>query len=90
MDTAFGATGNHHVRISRHDEACGVSDAMRTGRARCRDCVIRTLETIPHRDVRGTKVDEEARDKQGVDFSVVSGLAVCYRCIEQVFKIADT
>ena len=62
VDRRFGAARHHHVGVAERDQAAGVADRVRAGRAGRDDGVVRTLEAVLDRDVAGGEIDEPARE----------------------------
>ncbi len=66
-DRAFGAAGDHHLRIAQRHEPRGVTDGMGAGCARRDDRMVRPLEAMPDGHISAGKVDEPARNEERRD-----------------------
>ena len=71
VDAALAAAGEHDVGGVVLDEAHGVADRVRAGRAGGGDAVVGAAEGVAQADVPGGEVEEEARDVEGGDALVV-------------------
>ncbi len=63
----FGAAGDHHVGIVERDQARGIADGMRAGRAGGDHRMVRTLEAVADRNMAGGQVDQAHRNEEGRD-----------------------
>ena len=67
VDRRFRAARHHHVGVAERDQARGIADRVRAGRAGGDDRVVRPLQPVLDRDIAGGEVDQPAGDEERRD-----------------------
>ena len=66
-DAGFRAAADHRVGIAVLDQASGIANRVRAGRARGRGRRVRALGAQPHRDLARRQVHDRGQDEEGRD-----------------------
>ena len=64
VDRRFRAARHHHVGIAERDQAAGIADRVRAGRAGGDDRAVGALEAELDRHVAGRQIDDAARNEE--------------------------
>src|SRR5262249_8634874 len=66
-DRRLRPTCQHHLGIAERNQACGIADRVRTGRASGYNCVVGPLQAMGNRYIAGRQIDQSARNEEWRD-----------------------